>query len=224
MLWMFILLGTLYSFRRCPYAMRARLAIQLCLPNGALELREVVLKNKPQAMLKISPKATVPVLQLNSGQIIDESIDIARWAFSLNTELSETMYAESIQAESDALISENDGDFKWALDRYKYSDRFEHDEEYYREKAKGFLAQLEDKLSDHTFLIGNQMTLADIAVFPFVRQFAHVDKKWFDQQKQYHNLKQWLNGLLEGELFVGIMKKYPAWKEGDEPTYFPNVK
>ena len=125
------MLGTLYSFRRCPYAMRARLAIQLCLPNGALELREVVLKDKPQAMLKISPKATVPVLQLNSGQIIDESIDIARWAFSLNTELSETMYAESIQAESDALISENDGDFKWALDRYKYSDRFEHDEEYY---------------------------------------------------------------------------------------------
>ena len=204
--------------------MRARLAIQLCLPNGELELREVVLKDKPQSMLIISPKATVPVLQLNSGQIIDESIDIARWAFSLNTELSETMYAESIQAEADEIIAENDGDFKWALDRYKYSDRFEHDEAYYREKAKGFLTQLENRLSDQNYLMGNHMTLADIAVFPFVRQFAHVDKIWFEQQKHFHHLRQWLNHLLESELFVGIMKKYPAWKEGDEPTYFPNVE
>lgn len=218
------MLGTLYSFRRCPYAMRARLAIQLCLPQGALELREVVLKNKPQAMLDVSPKATVPVLQLNNGAVIDESIDIARWALSLNTALSGSMYAAEHKAETDALIAENDGDFKWALDRYKYSDRFEHDEDYYREKAKSFLMRLEDKLSQQDFLMADQMTLADIAVFPFVRQFAHVDKEWFEQQKNYQNLRQWLNTLLEGELFTGIMKKYPAWKEGDDITFFPNVK
>lgn len=220
----------LYSFRRCPYAMRARLAIQLCLKPASLELREVVLKNKPQAMLDISPKATVPVLQLldetvpNGFTVIDESIDIMRWAFKQNPVLESQYYAVESRSEIDELISENDGDFKWALDRYKYSDRFEHDEDYYRLKADVFLLALENRLKQQPFLLGAQISLADLAVFPFVRQFAHVDKNWFDQQEAYQKLNTWLQGFLNGDLFDSIMKKYPAWAPESEQVNFPRIQ
>jgi glutathione S-transferase len=215
------LLGILYSFRRCPYAMRARLVLQLCLPESCLELREVVLKNKPQAMLDISPKATVPVLQLADGTVIDESIDIIHWALNQNSELKDKLYSAAVKTETDQLITTNDGDFKWALDRYKYSDRFEHDEDYYREKAHGFLAVLENKITQHGFIMGDTITLADLAIFPFVRQFAHVDKKWFEQKTEYKQLNQWLKRLLEGDLFKGIMNKYSAWEPNANQVWFP---
>jgi glutathione S-transferase len=220
----------LYSFRRCPYAMRARLAIQLCLKPASLELREVVLKNKPQAMLDISPKATVPVLQLldetvpNGFTVIDESIDIMRWAFKQNPVLESQYYAVESRSEIDELISENDGDFKWALDRYKYSDRFEHDEDYYRLKADVFLSALENRLKQQPFLLGAQISLADLAVFPFVRQFAHVDKAWFEKQEAYQKLNTWLQEFLNGDLFDSIMKKYPAWAPESEQVNFPRIQ
>jgi glutathione S-transferase len=203
--------------------MRARLALQLCLPESSLELREVVLKNKPQAMLDISPKATVPVLQLTTGEVIDESIDIMSWAFSQNSNYKNALYHDSVKAEIDQLITINDGDFKWALDRYKYSDRFEHDENYYREKAHSFLVTLENKLSDRCFLMADKLTMADLAIFPFVRQFAHVDKAWFEQQQQYKKLNVWLTSLLEGDLFMTIMKKYQAWEPSNKQVKFPST-
>lgn len=214
------MLGILYSFRRCPYAMRARLAIAYCLPASSFELREVVLKDKPTEMIEISPKATVPVLQLADSDVIEESLDIMLYALAKNSEVNKVLLPESKKAEIIALIEENDGDFKWALDRYKYSDRFEHSEQYYREKGEHFLSQLNERLKNHDFIMGSEMTLADLAIFPFIRQFAHVDKKWFEAS-QYTALIQWLNHWLESDLFKSIMKKYPQWHAGDEPVCFP---
>ena len=212
---------TLYSFRRCPYAMRARLALFLCLPASSLELREVVLKDKPQAMLDISPKATVPVLLLQDGQVIDESLDIMLWALNQNIELSEQLYPSHLQAGIKKLISDNDGEFKWALDRYKYSDRFEGSEEYYRKKAEVFLNHINSKLEHHAFLFADNLTLGDLAVFPFVRQLAHVNKDWF-YQSDYTRLIKWLDGLLESDVFKSIMTKYSKWTPESERVYFPS--
>jgi glutathione S-transferase len=224
-------MGILYSFRRCPYAMRARLACTLFLPKQSLELREVALKSKPQELLDISPKATVPVLlvsgeQLANSSIIDESLDIMLWALeqgALNqaTDILRTQYLPfHLQLEIDELIDENDGTFKWALDRYKYSDRFEESEEHYRELGEAFLTKLEQLLEKNRYLFTAEMSLADIAIFPFVRQFAHVDKSWF-KQSPYPKLIQWLNELLESELFSSIMEKYKPWQPENSNVYFP---
>jgi glutathione S-transferase len=219
-------LPILYSFRRCPYAMRARLACTLFVPKQSLELREVVLKNKPQELLDISPKATVPVL-LTSGEpladssLIDESRDIMHWALDKAADTLKTQYLPyHLQLDIDELIDENDGTFKWALDHYKYADRFEESEEYYRELGEVFLTKLEQLLENNRYLFTAKMSLADIAIFPFVRQFAHVDKQWFEQS-QYPKLVQWLSKLLESELFTSIMKKYEPWQKQDEAIFFP---
>jgi glutathione S-transferase len=225
------LLGILYSFRRCPYAMRARLACTLFLPPESLELREVVLKNKPQALLDISPKATVPVLLVLGGPLatpilVDESRDIIRWALEKGTlgqatdALKTQFLPLHLQLEIEELIDENDGAFKWALDRYKYSDRFEESKQYYRKLGEIFLAKLERLLEHNRYLFAQEMSLADIAIFPFVRQFAHVDKAWFEQS-QYPRLIQWLSALLESELFVSIMGKYKPWQVDNDAVYFP---
>lgn len=219
-------LGTLYSFRRCPYAMRGRLACALFLPAQSLELREVVLKNKPPELLEISPKATVPVLQLTDGQVIDESRDIALWALeqaALN-DSSDKVKAQylpfHLQLDIEELIDENDGSFKWALDRYKYADRYEESEEHYRELGEVFLAKLEKLLEKNLYLYSSEPSLADIAIFPFIRQFAHVDKNWFEQSP-YPKLIQWYSELVESELFKSIMEKYQPWQSENEPVYFP---
>lgn len=220
------LLGTLYSFRRCPYAMRARLACALFLPAHSLELREVVLKNKPPELLEISPKATVPVLQLKDGSVIDESRDIASWALEQTTlgdtseQLKEQYLPFHLQLDIEELIDENDGSFKWALDRYKYADRYEESEEYYRKLGEVFLAKLEKLLEKNRYLYSNEPSLADIAIFPFVRQFAHVDKVWFEQS-EYPRLITWLTELLRSELFISIMKKYKPWQKQEETVLFP---
>lgn len=210
----------LYSFRRCPYAMRARLALTACLPKQTLELREVVLKNKPQAMLDISPKGTVPVLQLDDGNVIEESLDIMQWSLENNKVQQAQLYPDNLQTDIHELIKENDGDFKWALDRYKYSDRFEESEEFYREKAEVYLKKLNILLSEHKYLVSDQVTLADLAVFPFVRQLAHVNKNWF-YQSQYEHLIKWLDYFLESDLFKSIMTKYAQWEPDQETVYFP---
>lgn len=215
------ILGILYSFRRCPYAMRARLACALFLPSQSLELREVVLKNKPQELLEISPKATVPVLQLNSGTVIDESRDIALWALEQASASIQTQYLPvHLQLDIEELIDENDGAFKWALDRYKYADRYEETEEHYRELGEVFLAKLEKLLEKNLYLYSSEPCFADIAIFPFVRQFAHVDKNWFEQSS-YPKLVQWLNQWLGSELFLSIMDKYQPWQAQNQIVYFP---
>lgn len=219
-------LGILYSFRRCPYAMRARLACTLFLPTASLELREVVLKNKPQQLLDISPKATVPVLLISQGQLadvtlVDESRDIISWALDQAADAFKTQYLPfHLQLEIDELIDENDGTFKWALDHYKYADRFAESEEHYRKLGEVFLTKLELLLEENRYLFTPEMSLADIAIFPFVRQFAHVDKKWFEQSP-YPRLIQWLSELLESELFASIMEKYKPWQIDSETVYFP---
>jgi glutathione S-transferase len=224
-------LGILYSFRRCPYAMRARLACTLFLPPESLELREVVLKNKPQELLDISPKATVPVLLVLGGPLatpilVDESRDIIRWALEKGTlgQATDAFKTEflplHLQLEIEELIDENDGSFKWALDRYKYSDRFEESEEHYRKLGEVFLAKLELRLEKTGYLFTPEMSIADISIFPFVRQFAHVDKQWFEQSS-YPRLIQWLDILLKSELFASIMEKYKPWKKKEEAIFFP---
>lgn len=205
-------LPILYSFRRCPYAMRARLAIASSAIS--IELREVVLRNKPPQLLDISPKGTVPVIQLPDGKIIEESLDIMYWALSQHDKNNwlKNGSAEAIQQ----LIQCNDGEFKYYLDRYKYADRYpENDEQYYRKKAEVFITELEKRLSQHTFLCGENCSPADMAIFPFIRQFSNVNHDWF-QSSKYQNLKQWLNRHLESDLFLSIMEKYPAWKASED--------
>jgi len=211
----------LYSFRRCPYAMRARMAL---LHTGVLcELREVVLKNKPAKMLDVSPKGTVPVLQLDDGRVIDESLDIMQWALGQSgsdNELDTWLAPQSgTREEMLALIEKNDGAFKYHLDRYKYPERYEGVESaFHRQQGSEFLMKLENVLNQHDFLFGNETCLADIAVFPFVRQFSHVDRKWFSEQP-WPALKRWLEVFLSSALFKHAMVKYMAWQHGDTPIY-----
>ncbi|MDQ6978356.1 MAG: glutathione S-transferase [Ghiorsea sp.] len=200
-----IMKSILYTFRRCPYAMRARLALTYV--EIRLEYREIMLKNKPQAMLDVSPKGTVPVLVLENGEIIDESLDIMLWALQQSDPENWLQHKE----EAFILIEENDNTFKPWLDRYKYADRFpEQTQTFYRTQGELFLHKLENKLSQSTFLFGNHPTLADFAIFPFVRQFASVDKAWFNQSA-YPKLQKWLNSHLESSLFEKTMVKRPVW-------------
>ena len=216
-------LPILYSFRRCPYAMRARLAIY---SSGiAVELREVVLRDKPPAMLVCSPKATVPVLQLSSGDVIDESRDIIAWALSLhdpNDFLSVNL------PEQNRLIDVNDGEFKKALDHYKYPNRYssqypqlsEHELMLKsRKEAEFFLQEIECLLTANIYLVSEQLSMADIAILPFIRQFASVDKIWFDAAP-YPRLQAWLAEFLASDLFLAVMPKFSQWHEGDEPVVF----
>ena len=213
----------LYSFRRCPYAMRARLALY---GSGVtVELREVVLRDKPVQLRELSPKATVPVLVTPGGRVIDESLDIMLWALQQSdpegwllqdVELQNTERHGAIMA----LISQNDGEFKHWLDHYKYADRFpEHPASYYREQAETFIALLELRLKCHSYLMADRLSLADIAIFPFIRQFAHVDKRWFELAP-YPNVQRWLHGLLASPLFIEIMPKYPQWKAENDVVQF----
>ncbi|MBE0438479.1 MAG: glutathione S-transferase [Gammaproteobacteria bacterium] len=210
----------LYSFRRCPYAMRARLAIANS--EIQLELREIELKNKPQQLLELSPKATVPVLLTADNRVIEESLDIMKWA--LNQRDPDQWYhdlTESQQQLSQELIAQNDGEFKYYLDRYKYADRYpEHTQDYYRQQAEKTLINLEQQLEKNGYLICDRITYADMAILPFIRQFAFSDKAWFDQSP-YPHIQKWLNQFIESELFNSIMTKYPAWQLGDDITLFP---
>jgi glutathione S-transferase len=206
----------LYSFRRCPYAMRARMA--LAISGNAVELREVVLRDKPPEMLAVSPKGTVPILIMTDGNVMDESIDIMRWALGQNDPKG------WLNGDNPVLIQTNDGPFKIALDRYKYPHRFdlatpEHD----RSAGMAFLATLNAMLSDHAFLSGPKRGLADIAIFPFVRQFAATDQNWFDGQP-VPDLQRWLRDMLAMPLFGAIMHRYPQWQAGDAPILFHQHK
>ena len=202
------ILPVLYSFRRCPYAMRARLA--LAVSGTRCELREVKLSARPEAMLAASPKGTVPVLVLPDGPVIDESLDIIHWA------LAQSDPEQWLARDDPALIAVGDGPFKFHLDRYKYPDRHGADPLVHRDEGLTFLRGLDRRLAAAGQLCGATRGLADAAITPFVRQFAAVDREWFADQALPH-LKHWLEGHLASALFKAIMLRTAPWSPGDAP-------
>ena len=197
-----VTLPILYTFRRCPYAMRARLAIAIS--GIACEQREVALSNKPAAMLAASPKGTVPVLHCIDGLVIDESLDIMRWALAASDP------EEWLLRDDPTLIAANDGGFKHDLDRYKYPERFGVDPIAHRESGLRFVHELERRLLRGGQMCGARRGLADAAIMPFVRQFAHVDRDWFDRQP-VPAVQRWLSDHLASDLFAAIMLRRPRW-------------
>jgi glutathione S-transferase len=196
----------LYSYRRCPYAMRARMAIWAA--NIQVEVREISLREKPAHLLQISPKGTVPVLQLPDGTVLEQSLDIMQWALAQNDPQG---WLNADPEAVNALITINDGDFKKALDRYKYPDRYpEHTQAYYREQGEHFLHRLEAALEQHDYLLGDKPSMADVAIFSFIRQFAAVDAEWF-ASSPYPRLRIWLEHWLESTLFAEVMQKFPTY-------------
>ena len=196
---------TLYSFRRCPYAMRARMALRYS--GVAVDIVEVSLKAKPAEMLALSSKGTVPVLSVD-GQVIDESLAIMRWALARHDPQDWLLKddPQGQQAIAD-LIDENDQVFKVHLNRYKYAERYpEQPMTFYRAEGEVFLRRLDELLEGRDYLLAQHPSLADVALMPFVRQFAHVDREWF-AQTPYQRLQAWLQRFLESELFTSIMKK-----------------
>ena len=206
----------LYSFRRCPYAMRARLGILFA--ELQVELREITLKNKPSQMLAISPKGTVPVLQLLDGTVIEESTEIMIWA--LEQQDPQGLLDAEVLQQANALIDKNDNEFKYWLDRYKYADRHtDMTQTEYRQKGEIFLQVLEALLTKNPYLLGKTVTIADIGIMPFVRQFAHVDRNVF-YSLPYPNLQQWLQDWLQHPFFLQTMTKFQPWQDGDEAVIF----
>ena len=207
----------LYSFRRCPYAMRARMAVAIA--GCAVELREVVLRDKPADMLAASAKGTVPVLVLEDGSVIDESLDVMQWALS-DRDPESWLGAEG--AEVQALISESDGPFKHHLDRFKYATRYEGaDPIEHRTAAEPFLLKLNERLGSNKQLFGDERSFADIAIFPFIRLFANA-AGGFMQEGRFDALMRWLDGHVTSDLFLSVMKKYPQWQSGETGADFPN--
>ena len=202
----------LYSFRRCPYAMRARLAL-LYAAGPQVALREVVLRDKPDAFLRASPSGTVPCLVL-PDRVIDESLDIMVWAFGS----SDPLGLSTMPPQGWAWIERCDGPFKDDLDRTKYSSRYpDLDATVSRDRAAAFLQDLNDQIG--TFIL-DRPSLADLAIAPFVRQFAFIDKPWFDAQS-WPQLQHWLNRFLTSDGFASIMGKYPPWADAGQSQPFP---
>lgn len=200
----------LYSFRRCPYAMRARMA--LLVGGQPVEIREVVLRNKPAELIAASPKATVPVLVLEKGDVIDQSLDIMRWALRRNDPEG------WLDGDDPALIAANDGPFKHHLDRYKYPERHGSDPLAHREAALQILSGLEEQLTGRNNLCRDSRSLTDMAIMPFVRQFAAMDRSWFDAQP-LPRLRQWLTRHETSSLFEKAMVRLEPWQAGDVAVY-----
>ncbi|MFJ7793008.1 glutathione S-transferase [Pseudomonas sp. NPDC096950] len=196
---------TLYSFRRCPYAMRARMALRYS--GVEVQIVEVSLKAKPAEMLALSSKGTVPVLEVE-GRVIDESLAIMHWALAQHDPEDWLLKDDPAgQLRIAELIEENDQVFKVHLNRYKYAERYpEQPMEHYRAEGEVFLRKLDELLEGRNYLLAGHLSLADVALMPFVRQFAHVDREWFGQTP-YVRLQVWLQRLLESDLFTGVMQK-----------------
>ncbi|QBZ82326.1 glutathione S-transferase-like protein [Hydrogenovibrio crunogenus] len=213
----------LYSYRRCPYAMRARMGLYLS--GVQVEQREIEFWDKPASMLTASPKGTVPVLVLQDDSVVEESFDIMLWALSQRDTYQWLDSKGDLPSEQSALVEQCDEEFKPHLDHYKYADRFpEKSAKHYRAQGERFLQHLEDQLQENThqagdrYLFGAKVSLADIAIFPFIRQFAHVDKEWF-AAASYPALRQWLIQLMESNYFKAIMKNRPKWEVGHVPLW-----
>ena len=215
-------LPILYSLQNCPYAMRARLAILLA--QQTVQIRAITMKDKPEEMLQASPKGTVPVLVIdNNGttQVIDESLDVMLWALNCN-DPENLLYKHEPDALPKMLkvIEKNDKEFKPNLEKYKRAKRFHgDDEETCRLECETFVQGLEQRLSQHEFLMGETPSLLDYALLPFIRQFSRVNKAVFAQQ-QYNNLRRWLSYHLQSRLFSRAMFKYPLWLDNHEVCIF----
>ena len=207
----------LYSFRRCPYAMRARLAIKA---SGLIvEIREVELKNKPKEFLNISPKATVPIVCISSKQIIEESLDIMEWALKINDPMKLLKNEKLNRIEIHSILNKLENEFKQNLDRYKYSSRFDlPNPKLYRDKNLQTLNEFNNLLQNNKGICSSNLSLLDYAVFPFIRQFRNVNSVWFDSL-ELKFLQTWLYELIDSDEFSSIMKKYEIWKPNQKPIY-----
>ncbi len=204
--------------------MRARMAIARA--GIACRLREVVLRDKPAEMLDASPKGTVPVIVEPDGTVIEESLDVMAWALAHNDAGNWLAPDQGTREQMDALVAECDGPFKRALDRYKYPNRYEAEgivREDQRALGLVFLETLNARLDGQSQLFGDRVSYADIAIFPFIRQFANTDRTWFDALDLPH-LQRWLAGHLDSELFKSVMPKYAQWQTGDEEPIFPEAR
>lgn len=209
----------LYSFKRCPYAMRARIALKLA--NIQCELREVRLNNKPDHMLEISPKGTVPVLILED-KVIDESIEIINWVLDKIDVFKGNIDQTQIEL-TESLISIFDDKFKYHLDRYKYSNRYkDSDLEFHRNACFQILLELENIIASEAWIFGDKLNKLDISILPFIRQYKIADIIWFDAQSDINKVQKILNNFIDSSLFKEIMLNYEEWDEISDPIYFPS--
>ena len=206
----------LYSFRRCPYAMRARMAILLA--NFKCELREVHLKNKPHQMLSISPKGTVPVMVNKSG-VIEESLEIIDWIMASKAIFKNNLNSDQIN-QTNTVVKLFDESFKYNLDRYKYAQRFDANPLHYRKICVDHLKEIEMCIKGDWFF-GNDIQKIDICILPFIRQFRIADMEWFDNFKEIPNIQNYLNSFLSSSILKNVMQKYDPWEEGDDLLIFP---
>ena len=208
----------LYSFIRCPYAMRARMALKLT--NIKCEIREVRLNNKPKHMIDKSPKGTVPVLVLKK-EVIDESNDIIEWALSSNNIFDGNLDNDQIDLTNN-LIELFDSKFKYNLDRYKYATRYENiDKDKHKMECLDILINLENVISNKEWILGSKINKLDISILPFIRQFRIADIEWFDKQNKIKGIQKILFNFLDSNLFKEVMYKYDIWEENAEPQFFP---
>lgn len=212
-------LPILYSLRNCPYAMRSRMAIYKS--QQTVLLRDIVLSNKPPEMVHASPKGTVPVLVFDNGNVLEESFDIMLWALK-TTDPHNLLHGEQpkLLADMFALIYIFDHEFKDCLNKYRCAQRYrEPNVEQCRLVCEHYIQQLETRLSTHQFLVSNNESLADIAIMPFIRQFAKVERQWY-LQAPYPRVRKWLNQYLQGKMFSKVMTKYPLWIDHNEEVLF----
>ena len=208
----------LFSFRRCPYAMRARIAIKLC--NLECEIREINLKLKNKEFLELSPKGTVPVLVLPDNKIIEESMDIIHWAISNNDPYNLKLKNLEIYNKDMELISIFDNEFKYHLDRYKYNSRYKGiNKEEHKYKARDLLVNLNNSLKEKQWLNGENISISDISILPFIRQYRIADIKWFDEKLELPNINRWLDKFLNSKIFNNVMKKYKIWETTDPKIF-----
>jgi len=208
----------LYSFIRCPYAMRARMALKLT--NTKCEIREVRLNNKPKQMIDKSPKGTVPVLVLEK-EVIDESNDIIEWALSSNNIFDGNIDHDQIDLTNN-LIELFDSKFKYNLDRYKYATRYENiNKDKHKKECLEILINLENLISNEGWILGSKINKLDISILPFIRQFRIADIEWFDKQNKIKGIQKILFNFLDSNLFKEVMYKYDVWEENAEPQFFP---
>ncbi len=207
----------LYTFRRCPYAMRARFAIRSS--KIIVEIREIKLQEKPFEFLKSSPKGTVPVLITNSGEVLEESLDIIYWALNKNDPHKWLAKGNLENQEIIKLLDDLENKFKPNLDKYKYPSRFSGvDQFFHRDKNLCFLKKLNSYLENNKSLNCKHLSLLDYAIFPFVRQFRNVDQDWFDKLN-FIFLNKWINQIIDTKDFSSIMKKFKKWEPNDVPIY-----